>query len=512
MAERGGRKNLITKITSRLRPGTAPSKKPASIELEQGAIKTPSVPRNVQGRRALNQLKKGLGRPVDGVGQPQKTPAEEELEKLNEQAGIPSVKPKKPEPIGGSAIEPRRSAQTEDLDQENPEEEDSGDEEPDQPSPAGQTGGPAAPPEEQEGPPPEQNDDGGDGVEPSEGKGGPNIRNTVVNRVSDAVKKAAIQAGKKIASFFAKNPYAWLFVLGLIVVAILGFLLFNYLMGTANQNPSPTGQSMTQAYDPVKDRPTLQAVLQLSGDKAVQELSAWQFTLKLQNELESLRGDMNASTRPDKDQIIGKIDAILGDIQTYGIAKDSKTAKKIIDGVKELYEMFGTLPSIADAGSPLPKGSIVGYTNNFHDGTPMKPCPAGGCPKGHRTFYQSERNTCDATDLKAKNGTPVFAAFGGKVAKKGSDGKNGQLVFIENNAGYLAVYAHITDSSLALNETVKTGQQIGKVGSGHLHFELAKDGKCVASIPQDKTDAKLNNKSVGYYLWLRMAKVLNNAI
>lgn len=482
------------------------------MDLEKGAIKPPSVPNSVKANRALNQLK-NLGNKknsVDGVNnRANKTLGQPEEDRLRKEQGLPDKNPAQYESAGGEARRPNRSA-PENQEEDMPEEDEGGDELEAQQNRQGQPTPPTTEAEEQI-PPPEQTDDRDDKSD-SSGKesGKPNIAKAFANRWIDRAKK--LFAKEKWVAFWAAN-WPWILgVVGVLILVIGGFLIFNYLFGSANENPSSTGQSMTQVWDPARDRPTLQAVLQLSGDKASQELSAWTFTKKLQDELESLKADAGLATRPDKDELIGKINIILGDIQTYSISKDSATAKKIVNGVKELWEMFGTLPSLADAGSPLPKDSILGFTNNFHDGTPMNPCPAKGCPAGHRTFYQTERNTCDAVDLKAKNGTPVYAAFAGKVMKKGSDGKNGQLVFIQNDAGYLAVYAHMSDTTLKLNEVVKTGQQIGKVGSGHLHFELAKNGKCVTSIPLDKTEAKLNKKSVGYFLWLRMAKVLNSVV
>lgn len=508
MANEGGNRQRISRVTGRRRPSQKAGK-PAKLNvgLEEGRIKPLKVPLDTRLKRAGNNLGQ---KALDGVNRASKTLGQPEEEALRKSQGIPTKTSPRYETAGGEALEPSGAETDTPTEQPGEEsisrEEDEGAEH-EQP----QGGAKAGQPAENE-PEKKQDDDGGSGEETDSKK--PNIENAVANKAVDWLKEKAKKIVSKelwtgVWAFIAAN---WEWILPLALFLIGGVLLWSFLMGTAGQSPSTTGQSTVQVYDPAKDRPTLQAVLAMSGDKDVQQLAAWETLAKLSDELTSIKNDAGLATRPDKDQIIGKIDNILSDVQVFSVSKDTKSGKKIIDGTKELWEMFGTLPSIADAGSPLPKGSVVGYTNNFHDGTPMNPCSKGSCPKGHRTFYQSERNTCDAVDLKAKNGTEIIAAFPGKVTRVGSDGRSHSVIYIQNTQGYLAVYAHIANPTVKLNDSVAVGQKLGTVYLGHLHFELAQNGKCVTSTPEDKINAKVSKKSVGLYLWQRMAKVLNNAV
>lgn len=72
------------------------------------------------------------------------------------------------------------------------------------------------------------------------------------------------------------------------------------------------------------------------------------------------------------------------------------------------------------------------------------------------------------------------AVQGGKVIKRGWNGGYGNAVYIELPDGKVTFYAHLDsiDSNLQVGDTVKTGQQIGVVGSTgtstgrHLHFGM----------------------------------------
>lgn len=83
----------------------------------------------------------------------------------------------------------------------------------------------------------------------------------------------------------------------------------------------------------------------------------------------------------------------------------------------------------------------------------------------------------EGTDIGAKNGTAVHAAYGGvvKQVKNGPDGK----VVIEhlnvNGSGqtWYTIYRHLSKTRVAFNQPISTGAIIGDVGAGHLHFETA---------------------------------------
>ncbi|HET9333219.1 MAG TPA: M23 family metallopeptidase [Gemmatimonadota bacterium] len=98
--------------------------------------------------------------------------------------------------------------------------------------------------------------------------------------------------------------------------------------------------------------------------------------------------------------------------------------------------------------------------------------PLGGDPRFHAGL-----------DLRARAGTPVYAAAAGIVATSASSGAYGNFVILEHGGGLRTVYAHHRENLVRSGDRVRRGQPIGLVGrSGnatgdHLHFEVRwKDG------------------------------------
>ena len=89
----------------------------------------------------------------------------------------------------------------------------------------------------------------------------------------------------------------------------------------------------------------------------------------------------------------------------------------------------------------------------------------------------------DGIDIIASEGTPVYAAAGGRVTKVAvSDGGYGNEVEISHSHGYVTRYAHLKSFCVNKGQKVKMGTLIGSVGnsgrsfSTHLHYEVLKDG------------------------------------
>jgi murein DD-endopeptidase MepM/ murein hydrolase activator NlpD len=98
--------------------------------------------------------------------------------------------------------------------------------------------------------------------------------------------------------------------------------------------------------------------------------------------------------------------------------------------------------------------------------------PVGGDPRFHAGL-----------DLRARAGTPVYAAAEGVVAASESSGAYGNVVILDHGGGLRTLYAHHRENLVRAGERVRRGQPIGLVGrSGnatgdHLHFEVRwKDG------------------------------------
>lgn len=89
------------------------------------------------------------------------------------------------------------------------------------------------------------------------------------------------------------------------------------------------------------------------------------------------------------------------------------------------------------------------------------------------------------TDLAAAEGTPVVAAFSGRVEIAGWLGGYGLIVVISHGDTHETRYAHLSEVLVKAGQEVKQGTPIGLVGSTglatgpHLHFEIwqkMKDG------------------------------------
>jgi murein DD-endopeptidase MepM/ murein hydrolase activator NlpD len=85
------------------------------------------------------------------------------------------------------------------------------------------------------------------------------------------------------------------------------------------------------------------------------------------------------------------------------------------------------------------------------------------------------------TDLGAPMGTPVLAAFAGKVTIADLIGGYGLAVVLDHNKGTEeTLYGHMSEVFVKPGETVRQGEVIGRVGSTgystgpHLHFEFRK--------------------------------------
>ncbi|WP_225913980.1 M23 family metallopeptidase [Leptolyngbya ohadii] len=84
------------------------------------------------------------------------------------------------------------------------------------------------------------------------------------------------------------------------------------------------------------------------------------------------------------------------------------------------------------------------------------------------------------TDLGAPMGTPVLAAFSGKVEAADEMGGYGLAIILQHAEDTQTLYAHLSEMFVKPGEEVQQGQVIGLVGSTgmstgpHLHFEYLK--------------------------------------
>jgi murein DD-endopeptidase MepM/ murein hydrolase activator NlpD len=89
-------------------------------------------------------------------------------------------------------------------------------------------------------------------------------------------------------------------------------------------------------------------------------------------------------------------------------------------------------------------------------------------------------------DLLAGYGTPMFAAAGGRVTAVGYADYFGIRVEITDSYGLVEIYAHMSDASVTVGQSIQQGQKVGYVGStglsigAHLHLQLE-----VGGLPAD---------------------------
>lgn len=95
-------------------------------------------------------------------------------------------------------------------------------------------------------------------------------------------------------------------------------------------------------------------------------------------------------------------------------------------------------------------------------------------PQTQKTFFHS------GIDFLADIGTPVLAADAGTIAFAGQEGSYGLLVVIDHGKGRQTRYAHLSQVSVKIGQSVTAGEKIGATGvtgqpdipSSHLHFEV----------------------------------------
>ena len=91
----------------------------------------------------------------------------------------------------------------------------------------------------------------------------------------------------------------------------------------------------------------------------------------------------------------------------------------------------------------------------------------------------------DGIDFAAPNGTPIYSAAPGTVTKAHRDSICGNMVEVTHGGGVATRYCHMSQIGAYVGQTVRTGQEIGKVGStgrstgNHLHFEIRRSGVSV---------------------------------
>ncbi|UCS92903.1 M23 family metallopeptidase [Echinicola marina] len=92
-------------------------------------------------------------------------------------------------------------------------------------------------------------------------------------------------------------------------------------------------------------------------------------------------------------------------------------------------------------------------------------------------------------DFSAPKGTPIYATGDGKVVEvKTEFGGYGKSIVIDHGFGFKTRYGHMNEFSVKRGQTVKRGDEIGKVGNTgtstapHVHYEVIKDDRKINPV------------------------------
>lgn len=176
------------------------------------------------------------------------------------------------------------------------------------------------------------------------------------------------------------------------------------------------------------------------------------------------------------------------EVVTAKITVDSaKTASATLDDAVAVGKIIGGGEDIGSEQA-IKGTSFASYTVSAPVNVPVDGRLTS--PFGYRTNPVSGKyGFHTGIDLAAPEGTPVAAAYGGRVVDSGESDVWGKYVLVEHSDGFETYYCHLSEIYAPEETVLRKGETLGLVGSTgwstgpHLHFEVRIDGVRVDPEP-----------------------------
>jgi murein DD-endopeptidase MepM/ murein hydrolase activator NlpD len=179
----------------------------------------------------------------------------------------------------------------------------------------------------------------------------------------------------------------------------------------------------------------------------------------------------SASSMGSGDALSGRQRAVSRDSQREAL-QDAADAELLAAAESQAKERNAALAALA---ADAEKHAKVIAANAW-----SLPLPAGTYQVNHNFGHCSYlwANCHTGEDLSAPSGTPIFSVAAGTVTETGYDGAYGNKTVVTLEDGTEVWYCHQTTILASVGDSVRSGEQIGTVGSTghstgpHLHIEV----------------------------------------